>query len=456
MSGAAAIVEGIEPVEKGENALGLGGQLAYGAGQVAGQVFRDLPSLLLLFFMTTVLGIEPAVAGAAIFVPKMVFGIGSDIAVGVLSDRWQRRVHRRWWLLAGACGAPVAMLLLFHVPEGSTTLRIAYVAAMFSLYMIVFASFSVPYLALAGELTASPRQRNVIMAWRLVFTALGVMVSGGLAPALVQHWGGGQAAYELMAMVLAVICPVALLCAFFGASRVAQIQRNAPPSAPRVRLTMREAVAVLAHRRFSILLSANLLQLIGQGMSYASMLYFLSYNMARTDALTLIGLLVLTACAGIIVAQPIWVAAAARFGKQRCYVVAALIHGAFFALWGFGAQWGATAALFFSFAAAVGNSGWAMLGFSMVADISADDDRHAGLYSAVWIAADKIAFALGGTLLTGLLLSGFGFDAGRAVMGLPQSAGALTGVMFAFGIIPALLNLCGAIIMGRSRMARSA
>lgn len=455
MTDAAAIAQGIEPAGRGKSALGIGGQLAYGAGQIAGQVFRDLPSLLLLFFMTTVLGIEPAVAGAAIFVPKMVWGIGSDIVVGVLSDRWQRRVHRRWWLVAGALGAPVAMILLFHVPDGSTSLRIAYVAATFSLYMVVFASFSVPYLALAGELTASPRERNVLMAWRLVFTAVGVMVSGGLAPALVQRWGGGQAAYESMAMVLAVICPVALLCAFFGTARAAQVQRDAAPGAPRIRLTMREALAVLSHRRFSVLLSANLLQLIGQGMSYASLLYFLSYNMARPDALTLIGGIVIAACLGIVVAQPIWVAAAARFGKPRCYAAGAIIHGAAYAAWAFGAHWGAAAALFLSFLAAIGNSGWAMLGFSMVADISAEDDHHAGLYAAVWIAADKIAFALGGTLLTGLLLSGFGFDAGRAVMGLAQSSSALTGVMVAFGIIPALLNLCGAIIMGRSRLSRS-
>lgn len=46
-------------------ALSLPTQIAYGAGQVAGQVFRDVPSLLLLFFMTSVLGVSPALAGSA-------------------------------------------------------------------------------------------------------------------------------------------------------------------------------------------------------------------------------------------------------------------------------------------------------------------------------------------------------------------------------------------------------
>ncbi|MET0363290.1 MAG: MFS transporter, partial [Sphingobium sp.] len=260
--------------------LGLGAQLGYGVGQIAGQVFRDVPSLLLLFFMTTVLGIAPAIAGTAIFVPKLVWGVGSDMLVGILSDRWQRRVQRRYWLLAGALGAPVAMLLLFHVPEGSTTLRVAYVAFAFSIYMMVFASFSVPYLAIAGELTADSRQRNVIMAWRLVFTAIGVLTAGAVAPAIVQSHGGGQAAYETMALVLAVVCPLALLAAFFGAGHAAKQSAFVTSTAARVRLTPHEAVSVLLAPRFSVLLGVNLFQLMGAGMAYASMLYFLSYNMA--------------------------------------------------------------------------------------------------------------------------------------------------------------------------------
>ena len=59
---------------------GLGKQVGYGIGQIAGQVFRDVPSLLLLFFMTTVLGIAPAVAGIAIFVPKLVARMARNAA----------------------------------------------------------------------------------------------------------------------------------------------------------------------------------------------------------------------------------------------------------------------------------------------------------------------------------------------------------------------------------------
>ena len=100
----AALTDAPPPTSTGR--LGLVAQIGYGTGQIAGQVFRDVPSLLLLFFMTTVLGIEPALAGAAIFVPKLVWGVGCDMLVGVLSDRWKHRFHRRWWLLAGVAVVP--------------------------------------------------------------------------------------------------------------------------------------------------------------------------------------------------------------------------------------------------------------------------------------------------------------------------------------------------------------
>lgn len=429
--------------------LPLSAQLGYGVGQIAGQVFRDVPSLLLLFFMTTVLGIAPAVAGVAIFFPKLVWGVSCDMLVGVLSDRWQRRIPRRYWLLVGALGAPVALLLLFHVPAGSTTLRVTYVACVFSLYMAVFASFSVPYLAIAGELTRDPRERNVVMAWRLAFTAVGVLTAGMIAPAIIQARGGGQPAYEAMAITLAIICPTALLLAFFGAGHAARHSDHVASTAPRVRISFGQAVTVLLQPRFSVLLGANLLQLMGGGMGYASMLYFLTYNMARSDAFQLIGGLVLAACIGIVVSQPIWVALAARIGKRRAYLASTALFAATYAVWAFAAGWGTVAAYALSFVAAIGNAGWTMLGFSMMSDIASEDDRHAGLYAAAWIATDKIAFALGGTLLVGLMLSAFGFESARAVAGLPQSPSALVGVMVSFGLAPATLNALGGLLLAR-------
>ncbi len=434
-----------EAVSTPAQPLALGPQVSYGIGQIAGQIFREVPSLLLLFFMTNTLGIGAALAGTAIFVPKLVWGVLCDVGVGVLSDRWKLRLARHWWLVIGAVGAPVAMILLFHVPAFSEVGKAAYVAAVFGLYMLVFATFSVPYLAIASEMSSDPHGRTVIMAWRLVFTAVGVLIADSFSPIFIQTQGGGQAAYESLSRILAVVCPIALIIAFFGARHIARSRVVAP--GPSVRVSFRQALSALAASRFSTLLIANLIQLAGQGMAFASMLYFFSYNMGRTDPFVQIGLITLVSCAAIIAAQPLWVSLAKRWGKKKVYVFASLLYTATMFGWGLtGTYW---IGLSYGYAVLLGlsNSGFSLMGFSMVSDIGGDG--KAGLYSSVWVAADKIGFALGGTLLTGLLLALFGFDAGRAVAGLPQPPSALIGTLFGFAIIPGLASAVAAGIYAR-------
>jgi GPH family glycoside/pentoside/hexuronide:cation symporter len=341
------------------------------------------------------------------------------------------------------------MMLLFHVPDVSTAGQVAWVVAAFTFYMLVFAAFSVPYLAIAGEMSADPHQRTVLMAWRLVFTAIGLLTAGAVAPAIIEARGGDQAAYETMATVLAVICPLALVVAFFGARRASAQSGFVESVGPRLALSFREAMLLLSKPRFSVLLGATLLQLTGAGMAYASLLYFLIYNMGRPDAFQQIGIVVFLACAGIILAQPLWIAVSRRLGKRPSYVLGSFIYAGCYGGWALLAEAPLAVIYVLAFVGAMGNSGWAMLGFSMVSDIAADDERHAGLYSAAWIAGDKIAFALGGTLLVGLVLGAFGFDSARAVAGLEQAPLALTGIMLSFGVLPALLNVSGALLLWR-------
>jgi glycoside/pentoside/hexuronide:cation symporter, GPH family len=412
---------------------------------VAGQVFRDLPSLLLLFFMTSVLGVNPALAGSAIFLPKLIGGVVFDVSAGLLSDKLRARFARRHWLLIGALAAPAAMVALFNVPAGTPEAAAGYVALVFALYMAVFASFSVPYLAIAGDLDLQPHQRTVLMAWRLVFTAAGVLVAGALAPYYAQAMGGGRAGYAAMAWMLAGLCSVSLVIGWLGAGRAERDVGAVPASTER--LTLSSALSALAEPRFSVLAGVNLLQLVAGGMAYAGLIYFMTYNLGLTDALAKVGPVVLLSCVGIVIAQPLWVRLAARWGKQRAYVLAALIHASAHLGWG-AASWGGLPFLYgFALVLGVGNSGWAMLGFSMVSDIAGAG--KAGLYSSVWIALDKIAFALGGALLIGLILAAFGFDAAAAAQGQAQSASALTGILIAFALAPATCNILAAAIFAR-------
>jgi len=64
--------------------------VGYGAGQIGGQILRDTPALILPIYMTTVLGIEAALAGLVIIIAKVWVVIADPIA-GVMSDKTETR-----------------------------------------------------------------------------------------------------------------------------------------------------------------------------------------------------------------------------------------------------------------------------------------------------------------------------------------------------------------------------
>ena len=77
-----------DPGEAVEPKLSILFQFGFGAGQVGGSILANTPALILLFFMTDVLAIPPALAGLAVFIPKA-WVIVFDPVMGRISDHTQ-------------------------------------------------------------------------------------------------------------------------------------------------------------------------------------------------------------------------------------------------------------------------------------------------------------------------------------------------------------------------------
>ncbi len=426
----------------------------WASGQIAAQIFRDLPSLLLLFYMTQLLGIPPAMAGAAIFIPKLFWAVLCDAAVGMISDRLRQRFARRHFLLIGAVLAPVAMVLLFSGSDADTVeAKALHISVMLALYMAVFALFSVPHLAIGTEIGRTPAQSAVVMGWRVAFSAVGLLVGNSLAPMLIGAWGGTLAAYRDVALLMAGVCSAALVVSWFGAGETigARRERGAGGSA---------LGAVIGNRALLTLFLILMLQLIGSGMAYASLAYVFSYNLAFAEPLQTLGIFVLITGVCAIAIQPLWVRVARVLGKRMGLVIASGGYAlSLFApmLLSPGDTMGA-----YMIGAAMGlfNSGCYLNIYALLSDlveeqVSATGESRAGLYSGLFSAGDKIGFAVGGTLLTGLVLGHYGFVSGAEA----QSAGALSGIWIAYAVVPGSIVALTAVmtaVMIRPPVARLA
>lgn len=419
-------------------------------GSVGTGLFSSVTGVLLLYFMTDTLGIAAATAGVVLFIPKF-WDVFFDPLVGIASDRTRCRWGRRQpYLVVGGALSASAFFALFSVPDlGTPYARALWVGATFFIGMSAYALFAVPYAAMPAEMSDDPHERTVIMSWRMGFVLLGTIAGAVAGPMLVQAAGGGREGYRTMGAALALLVALAMLTTAFSARSfpLRQASAHAMPAREQLRLA-------LANQPYFVLLLAYVIVLVGNGAMAAAAPYFCVHVLGgKPDAVGLVfGCLLLAA----IVAMPLWVAAARRFGKPRSAIAAALVFGTALAAMA-GIDRASPLPLFYGLCAAagLGFAGTQLLPFSMLTDVIERDAVHSGLrregsFTGLFIAGEKAGLAIGPLVTAGVLsISGFVASTDGAAV---QPASALVGAGLAFSLVPAAFVFIGALVLKKYRL----
>jgi GPH family glycoside/pentoside/hexuronide:cation symporter len=431
---------------------GTGGRITlptlfgFSLGMIGDRIFRDAPALLLLLFMTNYLAIPPALAGIAIFVPKILI-IFVDPLVGTLSDRWHSRWgRRRPFMFVGALLASFSIVMFFHVPHLSTPLaESGYMSFIVFLGFSGYSLYSVPCLVMSSEIAEGDVERRRVMSWRVGFMAIGLSFSA-FAGAVVQKLGGGQGGYRTMSLIYAAICLTTMLATVFSSGGLSKtIMAGASPS------LVAQFKLVASNRPYLRLLLVCFLQKLGEGVGYGSFAYFCIYVVHQN--LAGIGIVVLASMAGQVLTQPLWLRASQRFSSITLYSVGVLGWCLNLVLWlamrGQSQLW--LIPLGLEAGAAAG--GFLMITLTMLSNTMADDTQltgvnREGIYSGVWLACEKLAFA-GGALVVGVLIGAFGFAQGASGFATSQSKTAVFGIGFTYVGINMLIYLVSIVAVRR-------
>lgn len=411
--------------------------LGYSVGSLGTGIYSSTPGVLLLYFMTDTLGVPASLAALGVVLPKM-WDMFADPIVGGLSDRTRSRWGRRPpWLLAGGLLMLVSYVFLFTVPQFSNPMHsLAYVTGMFAASATAYAIFSVPYTAMAAEMSDSSQERVRIMSYRMSLMMLGILVGSALAPVLVPALGGGRAGYAGMSIVIGSLAAGAMLVAFFS-TRQLPLHVHGGDHVPWIK----QARLVLRNRQYLCLVGVYLVQLLAIGTMTAATPYFAVHVLQRGESLIGVIFLVLMGCG--ILSMPLWSALARRYGKKRAYVGASLLY-ALASLCLTGVQPGDGLAVLYLPLGLMGLAFGAlqMLPFAMLTDVinvdaAATGLRREGLLSGLWVASEKAGLALG-PLVVGTVLGLGGFIESEGVR-IAQSATAQAGIRYAYAVIPALV-----------------
>ncbi|MFI6298468.1 MFS transporter [Nonomuraea sp. NPDC050790] len=404
-------------------------------------MFSAVPGLLLLYYLTDVLAVPAALAGAVLVAPK-IWDVLLNPLIGAASDREAVRTGRRTkLLLTGAIALPVAFALMFAVPVQGAANAVTWAGGAFLLAATAFACFQVPYVALPAEMADDQRGRTRIMSWRVVCLTAGILVAGGLAPAVVEGAGGGRAGYAFMGLSVGAVMAAALVAAALGTRWV--VSRPGPHQLGPV------AAFRLArgNRPFFALLAAFVTQALAVAVMLAGAPYVAAHRLGDYG---LTSVMFVCLVGPSLLAVPGWSRLARAYGHVRCYFAATLGFGlAALGLVPAIAARSLPATLALTALAGLCYAGLQLLPLSLLPDtVHADAVRtghaQAGAFTGLWTAGETAGLALGPGLFAAVLaLSGF------ASASAAQTGPALTGMLLGFTGLPAALMLLSLPLISR-------
>ncbi|MEV6343802.1 MFS transporter [Actinoplanes sp. NPDC051851] len=157
----------------------------YGGGEWANAVMWTALSALFLYYLTDVVGVDPAFGGTLLLIGTL-WNTVLQPYVGLRSDR-HRSPHgrRRPFLLAAALPYGLSSWLLFTDPGFTGAARTVYYTVVVLAWYTSFTVFYIPYSALGAELSGDHEERTRLSSVRTAASQLGAMV-GAVAP-LVLH-----------------------------------------------------------------------------------------------------------------------------------------------------------------------------------------------------------------------------------------------------------------------------
>lgn len=439
---------------EGELRVSTGQLIGFSLGSLGTGIFSITPSVLLLYFMTDVLGIAAGLAALALAVPRF-WDIVMDPLVGALSDRTQSRWGRRQpYLFVGAIMMSCSFVFLFSVPDGLSTLeRFWYVLAIFVVSSTAYSIFAVPYVTMPAEMSDSPEERTRIMAYRIGFALAGLLIGATVAPLLVEWFGGGRRGYAMMSYLVGGFCALTMLAAFLTSRNIRLSER--PGHSPPLREQLRTA---LRNRQFFVLLATYIVQISGISAFMAAVPYYIIHIHRGTAGGA--GVVFLALMSMALLAIPLWSALAIRWGKWLCYIAATSLYAAIsiaFVLLPQTAH--PQAPLVLAAALGVPFGCIMMVPFSMLTDTIQLDSlatglRREGIFTGVWMAGEKAGLAIGPLIVGSILgVSGFVPSTDGAIVLQPENA--QLGIKAAFAIVPAVVVLSSLLLLRFYRIRES-
>lgn len=424
--------------------------IGYALGDTASGLFFHTFNIFLTYYYVDVWGI-PATVLLWLLPVVRAFGAFDDVIMGLIADRTNTRWGKfRPYLLFGAIPYGICGYLMFLGPDFSPQGKIVYGAATYALMLLSYTVINVPYSAMLGVISPSPRTRTVASTYRFVGAFGAAFLISLFVRPLVKYLGAGSEirGFRLTMAIFAIIAVILIFITFITT------KERVTPS-PEQKSNAREELGELFKNwPWVVLLLTSIFSNAFSALRSGSTIFYFKYVQGYGSAPVLWGLdhttLFLTSGALGLVLGTLCLGPLARKIDKKYYAAAlSLMTGLCFLLFFFLSKGHFGLMIALNMAAQFCAGPTSALTWALYADVADYGEQKFGRRSTGLIYSASLfsikAGILAGGFLVPLFLAQFGYVKGAET----QTPRALLGIALAFSIGPALFALlkCAALLI---------
>ena len=155
----------------------FGEKIGYGFASLGDAAGYGFIGTFLLFFLTTIAGISPAIAGSVAAIGSLWNALWNPI-MGYLADKvYTRYGRRRPVMFAFAIPLVAASFLLFTNVDVPMVFKPIYYGVLVVLFWTCYSGFFIPYMALGADYTSDYDDRAMLRLVASAFNMVGTMFS---------------------------------------------------------------------------------------------------------------------------------------------------------------------------------------------------------------------------------------------------------------------------------------
>ncbi|WP_082096638.1 MFS transporter [Paenibacillus wulumuqiensis] len=412
-------------------------KLSYGSGDLAINFYWSMVLTYMLFFYTDVVKLPAAVVGTMFLLVRILDGF-IDLGMGAIIDRTQTRWGKlRPFILFGAVPMAIVGILCFSAPDFGMTGKIVYAYITYIAIMAMMSFIGTPYGALTSAMTQNPLERVSLSSYRIVGSMIGSIIVSVMTPIIIGHFwpGNNQVGYRNTLMIYSVFALVFYMICFAGTRERVAAKKAVP-------LPFRKSARVLLLNKPLLLITfIYLVFQAAAGIRSSISIYYVNYNLDRTDLLSLFMLITFGGNLIGTLAAPLLTKWLEKKNAIILGLSGTIISGVALFLTDYSNLpmvifWTLLSSLIGGMPAAVI---WGALPDTVEYSEWKTGHRTEGLIYGIFSFGQKLSIAISGAL-SGYILQVTGY-----VPEAVQTSTALTGIAFLLCLLPAILSALGII-----------